>query len=266
MPRSGDGEPWLGPLQEGDLDGAWDLLVERYRRLILATIRHYADDYDDVMEVFARVCEGLRENELERLRRYAEQSHSARFSTWLVTVVRNLTIDWFRHEKGRPRLSQAVAALPPVQQKIYEYVFHRSRSHTEAYELIRTRDGIPLSFGEFLRELAACYRALSEGRKGRLLRELMGPPPLEELHPAMEASLNPSALSGALEEALQGLDPEERFAVELFVVDEVPAAEVARIVGWPSAKTVYNRVYRTLARLRAALERQGVGRSDLGRG
>ena len=43
-------------LQRGRSDAAWDLLLDRYRRLIFAAIRHYAQDYDDVMDVFARVC------------------------------------------------------------------------------------------------------------------------------------------------------------------------------------------------------------------
>ena len=40
-------EPWLARPEEGDADGAWDWFLERYRRLIFSTIRHYADDYDD---------------------------------------------------------------------------------------------------------------------------------------------------------------------------------------------------------------------------
>jgi DNA-directed RNA polymerase specialized sigma24 family protein len=51
--------------------------------------------------------------------------------------------------------------------------------------------------------------------------------------------------------------------VRLFVVEEPPAAEVARIVGWPRAKTVYNRVYRALAAMRVHFERSGIGPGDL---
>jgi DNA-directed RNA polymerase specialized sigma24 family protein len=90
-------DPWVAELQRGRSDAAWDLFLDRYRRLIFAAIRHYAQDYDDVMDVFAHACESLREADLKRLRSYFEQpSHSARFSTWLVTVVRHPTVDWFR--------------------------------------------------------------------------------------------------------------------------------------------------------------------------
>jgi RNA polymerase sigma factor (sigma-70 family) len=243
-------EPWLTRLEDGDADGAWDVFLDRYRRLIFATIRHFVTEYDDVMDVFAQVCGALRENDLVRLRRYAaEKTHRARFSTWLVAVVRNQTIDWFRHRDGRKRLSAAAAALPPVQQKIFHYVFTASRSHVEAYELLRSKEGIELSFGEFLRELSATYRAVGRGRAGNLLRELGGPPPPD----LDEAAVTPAPTADSRErlaEALAALDPDVRAAVQLFVVDEVPAADIARMVGWPNAKAVYNRVYRALAALR----------------
>ena len=98
-------EDWVSALRGKQPEAAWDLFLGRYRRLIFAAIRHYAQDYDDVMDVFARVCEALREDDFRRLRAYAEQpTHRARFSTWLVTVVRHLTIDWFRHRDGHRRL------------------------------------------------------------------------------------------------------------------------------------------------------------------
>src|SRR5438067_11803590 len=65
-------EGWAAELESGKPDAAWDLFLDRYRRLIFAAIRHYAQDYDDVMDVFARVCEALCEGDLRRLRVGAE--------------------------------------------------------------------------------------------------------------------------------------------------------------------------------------------------
>src|SRR5690349_25059875 len=113
------------------------------------------------MDVFAQVCESLRDAGLKRLRTYCEQpSHSARFSTWLVTVVRHLTVDWFRHRDGRRRLSVVAQALPPLRRRIFEHVFLDQRSHIEAYELIHASDAPALSFKQFLTELPATYRAV----------------------------------------------------------------------------------------------------------
>ena len=52
-------------------------------------------------------------------------------------------------------------------------------------------------------------------------------------------------------------------AVELHVVEELPAADVARLLGLPNAKAVYNRVYRALELLRGQFERAGLSREDL---
>src|SRR5262245_46212034 len=97
-------ENWLTELRCQRFEVAWDRFIGEHERLIVAAIRQYIRDRDDVMDVFARVCEALREGEMRRLRRYADSTdRRARFTTWLVTVVRNLTIDWIRHRDGRPR-------------------------------------------------------------------------------------------------------------------------------------------------------------------
>lgn len=255
-------EPWIAPLAAGDPEAAWDLFIERYRRLIFGAIRRYTGEPDDVMDVFARVCEALRENDFTRLRRCAAQFDPDRpFSTWLVAVVHNLTIDWFRHRDGRPRLSTIASALPTLQQRIFEYVFLQQRSHVEAYELVCARDGATLSFGEFLKVLGATYAATTAGRRGRLAAELAIPPP-----PSPDPPGDPAVAAEQrtiLARVLDALPSEDRLAVQLYVVDEVPAEQVARALGYPNVKTVYNRVYRALAAIRASLERAGIRGGDL---
>src|SRR5438046_4867119 len=157
-------DDWVAELQAGKPESAWDRFLDRYRRVIFAAIRHYAQDYDDVMDVFAQVCESLREADLKRLRSYFDrQSHTARFSTWLVTVVRHLTVDWFRHRDGRRRLSTVAGELPPLRRRIFEFLFINKRSHVEAYELLKSSAGLDLSFGQFLAEVSATSRAVGSG-------------------------------------------------------------------------------------------------------
>jgi len=214
------------------------------------------------MDVFARVCETLRENDFTRLRRCAARVDPDRpFSTFLVAVVHNLTIDWFRHRDGRPRLSAIAATLPGLQQRIFEYVFLDQRSHVEAYELVCSRDGASLSFGEFLKELNATYAAATAGRRGRVTGELAIPPSESPDPPTDPAVLvEQQTLLGR---ALEALPPDDRLAVQLYVIDEMPAEQVARALGYRSAKTVYNRVYRALATIRAQLEQAGIRGGDL---
>jgi len=261
-------EAWLVPLGKGDCEKAWDLFLSSHRGLILATVRRYLQDYDDVMDVFARVCERLRDDRLARLRRYTEkpqESHTARFSTWLVAVLRNLILDWFRQRDGRKQLSNAARALPPRQRHIYESVFLDGRSHVEAYELLTSRGEHTLTFGQFLKELTATYRIVSAGRRGFLAVELAGPVAIEPEALAEQDSTAPEYFddSPALLEAFHTLPPDEQLAVQFFVIEELPAAEVARLVGWPNSKAVYNRVTRALVALRGQLEAQGIHRQDL---
>ena len=257
-------EPWIAPLEAGDPEAAWDLFIERYRRLIFGAIRHYTAERDDVMDVFAYVCESLRKDDFTRLRRCAAHVEPTRpFSTWLVVVIHNLTIDWLRHRGGRPRLAALAAALPLLQQRIFTYVFLEQRSHVEAYELLRSRDGAGLSFREFLKELSATYRAAGGGRRGRRVTELAMPPPPDGLvHPDDDPAVRAEQRT-LLAAALDALPPDDRLAVQLYVVDEMPAEQVARALGYPNAKTVYNRVYRALAVVRGRLAELGIRGGDL---
>jgi RNA polymerase sigma factor (sigma-70 family) len=257
-------EPWIAPLTSGSSEAAWDLLIGRYRRLIFAAIRRSTTDPDDVMDVFARVCEALRENDFARLRRYAGQADaSRRFSTWLCAVIHNVAVDWIRSRDGRPRLTAAARALPPLQQRLFEYVFVQQRSHVEAYELLVSRDAPTLTFPEFLRELSATYRTIGSGPRGRLIQELTPTPP----EPAPEDDhVDPAMLverRSVLGEAMNALSDEDRLAVQLYVVEGMPAEQVARALALAGAKAVYNRVYRALAVLKGRLQQSGINAGDL---
>jgi RNA polymerase sigma factor (sigma-70 family) len=255
-------ERWLEELQAGRPEAGWDAFLDAYRALLFAVIRHYVQDHDDVMDVFTWICEGLRKNDFRRLRSYAaEPVHRASFATWLVAVVRNLAVDWLRRRDGRERADAIDSTLSPLQRRIREEVFTRGRTHAEAYELIRSRDCADLTFGRFLRELAEVYRAVTQGR-GRLARELASPAPPGTAFSELEALASGDARR-ALVGPLRSLPREDRVAVEMYVIDEVPAADIARVLGLPNAKSVYNRVYRALEAMRRELERAGIGRDDL---
>jgi RNA polymerase sigma factor (sigma-70 family) len=257
-------EPWRRALDGGDAESAWDLFVDRYRRLIIATIRRTLASHDDVGDVFAQVCQALSADDLRLLRRFTERGDAgAKFSTWLVVVVRNQTIDWVRRRSGRRRVS-APPSLSPIQSEIFRHVFADGRSHAEAYELMRDGAAAGMSYPLYLRELADTYRLVGHASSRGALRHLEPPPRLEpQAAPHPHDSLQTSEARARLDEVLESLPADTRLALQLFVVDELSAARVARTVGWESAKDVYNRVYRALGKLREALERQGIRRGDL---
>jgi RNA polymerase sigma factor (sigma-70 family) len=249
-------EAWREKLAAGDSDAAWNLFIERYRNLIFAVIRRTLKDEDDIADVFSDVCADLSDNNLSRIAKQPEAG-KARFSTWLVTVVHHRAIDWVRHREGRRRIV-IPDGLSPLQQEIFTRVVAEHRSHAEAYELIRQRSNASLAFGDFLKEVAATYKVLDAS--GKAVGRYFPGPPLEivKAEPDPHSALLLNESSEQLSRAMQVLSPDERLAVQLFVVDELAAASVATIVGWPNAKSVYNRVSRALDRLRRELELLGV--------
>jgi RNA polymerase sigma factor (sigma-70 family) len=255
-------DDWMTELHRGNSDAAWDLFVARYRRVIFAGIHHYARDPDDAADIFAWVCEALRADDLRRLRQYAEQpGQGARFTTWLVTVVRHLTVDWFRHRDGRRHLSHIAEALPPLQRRIFELVYLDRHSHIESYELIRAGLAPRLTFPHFLTELRVTHETVTAGRYGQVVRALSQSPDTPQVQaPSSGETAERRAVLG---EAVRALDTSERRAVDLYVIEERPAASVAKILGLPNAKAVYNRVYRALGILRERLEKAGIRRGDL---
>ena len=255
-------EDWMADLQSGRIDAAWERFVDRHRKTIFAAIRRYAKDHDDVMDVFAHVCDALRANDLRRLRSWMDPpDHHARFSTWLVTVVHHLAVDWYRHRDGRRRVSTVIATLAPLERSIFECVFLDGLSHVEAYECIRSRSAGDLTFREFQAALRSTYQRVAAWR-GAVFRDLGGPPPPEE--PAEDTTyLDDDHGRALLDQAMATLSVEDRVAVQLYVVEEMPADAVARTLGWPNAKTAYNRVYRALAVIRGWFEKAGLDRKHL---
>jgi RNA polymerase sigma factor (sigma-70 family) len=259
-------DDWVLQLSRNGPDAAWDALLSRYRRLIFAAIRHYAGDHDDVMDIFVHVCEGLRADDLKRVRSFVERAErGARFSTWLVTVVRHMTVDWFRARDGRRALSRISEQLPPLERRIFALVFVNRRTHVEAYELLRASvDASGLGFHDFIAALRSTYAIVSRWRGGALLRELTGLSLVDVSDAVTQPEIDElGERSRWLAEAMNGLDARERAAVQLYVVEELPAADVARMLALPGPKAVYNLVYRALATLRERLEAVGIRKEDL---
>ncbi len=252
-------ELWLSAIDEGRYDAAWGIIAEKYSRLILATIRHLVRDEDDAMDAFSDVCVALSEKDLERIRKFVADPRRAKFSTWLVAVVRNLTIDWLRKNQGRRR-HNLPDHLTDLQREIYAAVFVDGSSHVEAYEIIASRHS-SLSFRTFLRALRETYQLIpptSAPEAAERAEELKN----DFAAPATD-DVASSETGRRIAEALATYPPAHRLALALFVIEGMSASRVAKAVGWPNGKAVYNNVYRMLDALRIKLERAGISSEDL---
>jgi RNA polymerase sigma factor (sigma-70 family) len=82
---------------------AWAAFVQAWTPAILRVARSLGGDADRVMDRYAYVLAGLREDDCRRLRAYARTR--AEFPLWLTVVVRRLCLDHYRERYGRERAS-----------------------------------------------------------------------------------------------------------------------------------------------------------------
>jgi RNA polymerase sigma factor (sigma-70 family) len=90
----------FAPSSEDAREAAWQAFLVRYSLLIRHTAAKLGSDYDRAMDRYAFVLEQLRDDDFRRLRKF-QAGGTAKFSTWLVVVVRRLCLDHHRSIYGR---------------------------------------------------------------------------------------------------------------------------------------------------------------------
>lgn len=103
-PGKADGLPaevssLLAAVTHSEREASWERFVHRYSRLLLHTVHARSNGYDEAMDRYAFVLQGLKANGYRRLRGF-DQTQGARFTTWLVVVTGRLCIDYFRTRYG----------------------------------------------------------------------------------------------------------------------------------------------------------------------
>jgi RNA polymerase sigma factor (sigma-70 family) len=83
-------------------EAAWEELIGRHTRLIMAVARSLGGDHDAAMERYSYVLGKLREWNFRRLRSF-DPNAGATFSTWLTVTARRLCLDLHRSKYGRHR-------------------------------------------------------------------------------------------------------------------------------------------------------------------
>jgi RNA polymerase sigma factor (sigma-70 family) len=76
---------------------AFDLLVQRHRAILLATLARVVKDADDVHDLYQDTV--LKIYHLLSDRKYSEEG---RFKQWAVRIAKNMAIDYYRKAKRKP--------------------------------------------------------------------------------------------------------------------------------------------------------------------
>ena len=90
----------LDPPDPEALEAAWSSFVQRYNRLFLKAASTLGGNYDDRMDRYRCILEGLRDHDFHRLRAYHPDAKST-FAAWLLVVSRRLCVDFDRRRYGR---------------------------------------------------------------------------------------------------------------------------------------------------------------------
>lgn len=138
----------LHRLSSVDAGPAWVEFLDRYAQQIINAANQFEYERDRINECFIFVCGKLNDDGFRRLLNF-NTSGSAKFSTWLGTVVFNLCVDWHRQEFGRVTLLPAISALPTFDQSVYRLVIEQELSKEACYQTLRA------NFPDLSRDLVA---------------------------------------------------------------------------------------------------------------
>jgi RNA polymerase sigma factor (sigma-70 family) len=181
-------------------------------------VRALTSDPDAAMDAYTRVLERLREDDCRRLRAYVPDGRS-RFTTWLVTVVRRICLDWHRERFGRARAEASTDAREARERRRHLASFAEDVGMVELGEVIDARS-------EEGDDPTARLRALE--------------------------------LRGALDAALATLPPSDQVLLRLRFDDGLSAQQIAHTLHYPTPFHVYRRINALLARLRELLRARGI--------
>lgn len=253
----------LNRLRSDEAETAWRWFLSSYSQLLYGIIRVFAKDADEAGECFLFVCEKLADKNYRRLQSF-EPNGSARFSTWLRAVVRNLCMDWMRSRFGRKQIFRSVASLSEVEQDIFRCVFHRGLSLEQTWIELRTHK-TEISFDAF-EQCASRVQSVLTSRQLWLLSTAnatfvsldaeadyqrpievrdpsLGPEELMILHDTHAAILN----------ALRALEEGDRLLLRLRFFQGLSLAQVANLVGLKDPQTADRHIRDALEKLRGRL-------------
>ena len=269
---------WI-KIYEQDKDKAWETFLEQFNRLILAYIRKHVQEYDEAMEVYTFVLEKMKEKDCQRLTSYFQAKRQYNFEAWVVVVSRNCMFDWFRANRGRKRLLKCIESLPEIDQLIFRYIHQQRYTYSDAYEILKSKNGFDLSFEEMYSRSEEIFDSLQQKTRWRLLNEwqsVLPSLPLESLeNPASkifpkktgektpEEDLSKAEVSKTINDTLQKLSIQDRLIVDLHLYQGLTLKEIAGILKEKKEWKVRRKFYKALQIVKDSLKEKGIKAADL---
>lgn len=250
----------LERLSSGRVDAAWREFLARYSPLIMHVVRRRVADRERADECFVQVCAALSDDGFRKLSSFRPDG-PARFRTWLMAVVSNLSTDWLRKERGRARPIRKITVLPDLDQEVYRCIYVRGMSRGQCVETLAprfpglTEAAVALVNARLFALLTPQQRWLlrvrnhsahwvdgsAEREDDDLASQVASPDPGPDELAAQQTD------RARLQEALSKLPADLRLLLRLRYEQELTLAEVARLTGQPD-------LFRANRRIHSALE------------
>jgi RNA polymerase sigma factor (sigma-70 family) len=226
------------------------------QRIVRALGRRHSLSPQDVEDFESLVMLRLLEDDSAILRRFRGDSALA---TYLTVVVAMLLHEWRVKRWGRWRPSAEARRRGELAVRVETLVWRDGHGAREAAELLRAGDHAGVTESEVRRLLSelparAPLRPVEVGAEP--LSSVAGSTAADDGILGEERRRARRAAEGALADALEQLDTEDRVLVRMRYLEGLGVAQIARLLGVPQ-KPLYRRIERSLARLRADLERRG---------
>jgi DNA-directed RNA polymerase specialized sigma24 family protein len=256
-------DPRLVDQFTNDPETAYGQLLERFTPIILRMIHRFMRDPDEVMEVYTSICERLRANNYNALRRFRTNSE---LTPWLSVVVANACRDRFRKTRTTSVPKSVLSKLDEREQLIFRYYFQYHMPHEDIAEVVSSRHRLPCSALEVVRAIEKINDLLSIKKRWLLLTALntrRPPVSIDELHddygyqpisddsPAdVDEALRNRETIKRLNEALATLGGEDQLLVLLRFEHGMTAGQIAEVMHFENHKYVYTRLRTVMGRLR----------------
>jgi RNA polymerase sigma factor (sigma-70 family) len=200
---------------------AWTSLIQDYSGLLLHAARSLGGDQDVVMDRYTFILESLRADGFRRLRAYVADG-GTKLSTWLIVVSTRLCLDDHRRRYGRSR---------PSQRNSLEDAAGHDGSCRQQRKALVDLSGTDVDPADL---------------------------PDDHLSSDPEQQLRGHELSGALQEALATLAPQDRLLLRLRFDDGLSVPRIAALMGFPTPFHAYRRLTQLFGQLRPLLKARGV--------
>lgn len=247
---------------KADPAAGYSALLDRYTPVILRMIRRFLGDPDEVMETYTSICERLRQNNFQALRRFRINSD---LTPWLSVVVANACRDRFRRNRMVSVPKSVINRLNKQEKLIFKYYYQDRVQQSEIPETIEGRHDIPCSSIDVARAIERIDQMLSVNKRWHLLAALGANRPVLSLDDSSESggtildqliadsddpSPNAPERITLLNRAIENLDPEDQLLVLLRFEHEMRAHDIAKVMQFETHRYVYTRLRTIVNRLR----------------